>query len=271
MRRASPTSWGLSRRAGAARIGNSAIVTDADARPRAVIDKRRRLPFAEYIPFWDWIPALRERYPCAGERAGEGTRVTEAAGLRVGVLNCFEDISSSLSLEAVREGASALLVLANDAAFGGVQNLLHVRVVSYRAVETRRDLVFATNGGVHGLVRADGSLDLDTVSTPFADRGSVGLPLVRRLGGRTLYSRLGPHVFPTACLLGLALAWLFGRRRRGHAAPDPSPGSVAPPGLQTAPSARPDADADGGVAPAPGLVMDSVRERDPIMDPGPSD
>ena len=85
--------------------------------------KTRPFPLTEAVPAWLDGPWLRRALPWTGHwRAGDGARVFPlllADGREVPVqpLICLDALDTRLSLEAVRQGAQALLTLSNDSWF----------------------------------------------------------------------------------------------------------------------------------------------------------
>lgn len=193
---------------------NTLIATGPDGTPTGHVDKRERFPFAEYIPFWSWSSWLQQRYPCAGERVGEGAPRLTVGDAALGVLNCYEDVHPERTREATRAGAELLLNFSNDAWFGrSIQPELHRIVARFRAIEARRDLVRAVNTGASGHIAATGE---ERVVLPRHERG-VFVANARRLTRPTLATAWGDWVSPLALgilllLVGLPLA----RRRRAR-------------------------------------------------------
>ena len=79
-------------------------------------------------------------------------------GLRVAVLNCFEDTLPGVTRPVMRElprVPNLLVNVTNDAWFSGTrESELHLRLAVLRAIEARRDLVRAVNLGVTSWVDA---------------------------------------------------------------------------------------------------------------------
>ena len=77
----------------------------------------------------------------------------------VGTPICFESTFSAPSREFVRNGASLLAVVTNDAWFAGSSELpAHFACAVFRAVETRRYLVQAANSGISGVIDQRGRI-----------------------------------------------------------------------------------------------------------------
>jgi len=189
---------------------NSAVAMGSDGRILGISDKVRLLAFGEYVPLWDWLPPLQERFP-RGLSAGEEPRVLEVAGARVGVLNCYEDVLPHFARWVTARDPDFLVNVTNDAWFGDTaEPHLHQMVARMRTVETRRELVRAVNTGVSSHTNALGE---DVVRTGTWVRRAF-VTDVALLEGRTVWVRFGDLVTPTlaGALLGVVLA--LGARRR---------------------------------------------------------
>jgi apolipoprotein N-acyltransferase len=199
---------------------NSAFVVAPDGEP-VRYDKRRLVPFGEYVPFagvfsfvdtlarnagsfvaaegltllpWRPVPAI----------AGGGTEL-------LGTAICYEIVYPELVAASVQEGATILVTITNDAWYGDTAApWQHYAAARFRAAENRRPVLRAAITGVSALIAPDGGerARLD----PF-ERGVIRGPVA---GRRELspYSR-APWLVPlVSALLGLALlvaAWWRGR------------------------------------------------------------
>ncbi len=205
-------------------IFNSAILVSADGAIAGIYDKNRLLIFGEYIPladrYPDWAKRMRDRLPDWPEiRPGDGPKVLVDGDLRVVPLICYEDILPGYVHAAVRMGHPNLLVtLANHAWFGNsAAGPEALALATYRSIETRRDLVRATNTGVSSFGDALGRVSLEG---PIRDipRDQPGEPeiFVRDVRLLDMFA-LGPYTvryFPYACALALVVMLLVGWRRR---------------------------------------------------------
>ena len=107
---------------------------------------------------------------------------------RVGALICFEALDPELSADSVRAGAELLAVMSNDAWFGDTRTHgLLAAMLTFRAVEMRRDLVRAANRGASGVVDATGASRLRVDLGP--ERAAVHSVSLRR--GFSPYARFG--------------------------------------------------------------------------------
>ncbi len=173
-------------------------------------DKRHLVPFGEYVPAKALFPFLGRVARNAGDfTPAHGVRLLAWGRERLAVAICFEVIFPAEVAEAVRQGATTLVTITNDAWYGDTSApWQHFRAVRFRAAEERRPLVRAAITGISALVRADGSVAarLD----PYAEgvlrgvlRGGVGLsPYARR-----------PWLSPLLAS-ALALAAVVASRRR---------------------------------------------------------
>jgi len=193
-------------------VANSVLLFDAHGDVRAAYDKRVLVPFAERRPTWfDDTPFLHDSLAklVADASYVTGTELTPipVAGLRVGVLICFESTFPDLSRELVDAGATVLVNMSNDAFFRRGAAEQHLAATVARAVETRRPLLRVTNRGVGAGVEPTGRIawriERDDVVTKLAE-------LAPR-SGRTLFVR-GGHRLPLA-LGALALLGCVYRKR----------------------------------------------------------
>ncbi|HEY3358704.1 MAG TPA: apolipoprotein N-acyltransferase [Polyangia bacterium] len=204
-------------------VFNSAVLFTADRKVAGIYDKNHLLAFGEYIPFADsfpdWAGRMRARLPDSPDiEPGAEPLILVDGALRVAPLICYEDILPAAVHRAARRGPNLLVTLANHAWFGGSGAPRQAAVLAHlRGIETRRDLVRATNTGVStigdALGRIRGASDLveiprDQPGRPTTLAGEVRLVETFALGPYTA------PVFPWACCAGLVLAAVRARRRR---------------------------------------------------------
>lgn len=175
---------------------NSAALALPDGSLTAPADKLQLLWFGEMVPGGAQLPWLRRIFqksggllPGSAPRALELPR-SEGPGLRMAVLNCYEDTLAGVGRRVETALRPNLLVnITNDAwFFGTAEPELHARLAVMRAIELRRDLVRAVNMGVTSWVDAAGTVRLRGSSA--APSTLVATPLVRDHGS-TLYAELG--------------------------------------------------------------------------------
>ncbi|HEY3351863.1 MAG TPA: apolipoprotein N-acyltransferase [Polyangia bacterium] len=212
-------------------VYNSAVLAAGDRRIAGTYDKNRLLVFGEYIPFAEELPAwakrVRQRLPDFPEIHEGGAPLVIADGaLRVAPLICYEDLVPAAVHRAARQGPNLLVTLANHAWFGdSTAPRQALALATLRSVETRRDLVRATNTGVSSIGDALGRVPvrgpLLAVPRDEPRPATTLIGEVRLLETFALAPYAAP-VFPWACALGLALAavveWRRGRRASGRPA-----------------------------------------------------
>jgi apolipoprotein N-acyltransferase len=130
-------------------VTNSATVVHSDGTLDAPQDKRHLLWFGEHVPLAESVPWIKKTFMRGtGMRAGDSVVLFEEGAVRAAVLNCFEDTLPEAGRELGSVAPNLLVNVTNDAwFFGSQESLLHERVASLRAVESRRHFVRAVNRG----------------------------------------------------------------------------------------------------------------------------
>lgn len=192
---------------------NSVFVVDPDGPTPFRYDKRRLVPGVERLP----LGLGRLVGEGGGYAPGGDAALLEAAGLRHGILICYEAIYPELARDYRRGGADVLLSVTNDGWFGSevswprssalVQHPAHLVL---RAVETRTGVVRAAATGI--------SLYVDPVGRVH-EATSMARPALRvhdpgTTDVVTLYVRTGDVVGAGAAALALLLAGLVALRAR---------------------------------------------------------
>ncbi len=178
---------------------NSAILIRSDAQVAFSYAKRHPVPFAEAIPFWEFAWMRNFIQKVVGLESGwtMGTEATvmeiptpSGRPLRFGVPICFEDAFADVCADFFRGGADLLINITNDSWSRTVSaETQHYVVSRFRAIENRRVLVRATNGGVTAVVDAEGRT---LVSLPlFTEDALAVLVPVQRSATPTTYFLLG--------------------------------------------------------------------------------
>lgn len=193
---------------------NSAFLVDASGRVLAHYHKQVLLAFGEYIPLLEYVallPGLPHIGP--GFTAGSDPRTLDLAdGIKIGALICYEDLMPFLARAFVREkNANLLLNLTNDAWFGEtVAPWQHARLAQWRAIETRRSLVRATNTGLTTMINARGEI-LETL--PLFSPGVLKIK-AELLASRTPYVRFGDWFAWCATLISAFVLFHHWLRRK---------------------------------------------------------
>jgi apolipoprotein N-acyltransferase len=203
---------------GRVRRYNSAVMIPPNGGPVVRYDKMHLVPFGEFLPFKDSLPFMKMLSPydydyslASGETR---TRFPLAAGgkeYHFGVLICYEDSDASLARRLVRPGdeppADFLINISNDGWFmGTAEHAEHLAVSRFRAVESRRALLRAVNGGISAAVDGNGRIVALPGPTWAASQSVTGListsvPLDARTSP---YARLGDWL-PWSCWAVIAV------------------------------------------------------------------
>ncbi len=195
-------------------VFNSALLMSPDRRIVGRYDKQQLLAFGEYIPLQRYLPFLRNISPTIGNLTpGAGGVITLPNGTAFGPLICYEDILPTLSRKAVRQGASFLVNLTNNAWFGRTSApYQHRMLAAFRAIENHVYLVRVTNTGLTSLIDP---LGREVAPLPIY-RDETRVQPIQLLRLETVYTRWGDW-FAQLCsgaalLLPLGF-WYWSRKR----------------------------------------------------------
>jgi apolipoprotein N-acyltransferase len=193
---------------------NSAYLLDAQGAPVSRYDKAHLVPFGEYVPFKKWLPFLGKIVAQVGDfHAGPPGGILTYGDHRIGPLICYDGIFPELARAAVDNGADLLVNLTNDAWYGRTSApYQHLVQYVFRAVETRRSLIRATNTGISAFILPNGKIENATGLF----ENAVRVQTVACLKLRTVYVRIG-DTFAMICLagvIGLGLVPWFRRHTR---------------------------------------------------------
>ena len=191
------------------RVDYNAAVFFDKGRIAGTYRKTHLVPFTEHFPYEKVLPffyrMLREADTHFWEKGTEYT-VFEAAGVKFSTPICFEDSFGYLSRRFVNEGAQVILNITNDSWSGSVPSeMQHLQMSVLRAVENRRSVARATNGGITAVIDPNGKIL--QMYEPFTEGYLLGKVPVYD-GRTTLYTRFGDW-FAWLCLT-LAIAFLCG-------------------------------------------------------------
>jgi apolipoprotein N-acyltransferase len=133
------------------------------------------VPFGEYVPLRKIFPFMKWLTPIDGSfERGRNFTVFHARDLRFGAVICFEDTVPDLYRHFVQRDVDFMINVTNDAWFKTSPAAeMHLANAVFRAVESHRPLIRASNNGMtciineHGIIRArcapfcKGSLNFD--------------------------------------------------------------------------------------------------------------
>jgi apolipoprotein N-acyltransferase len=177
-------------------------------------DKRKLVPFAEYVPgaeYWGALTALGVNAGgVPGYQKGRGSGLLSIDSTRFAVQICFESLFGHLPREAFQKNASFLLVLAQNGWWGNSAGpYQHQAFTRLRAIESRRSVLLASASGTTSLIRADGriSRELDWMR-PSATRFEVPTHRID-----TSYVRYGDWPGYGAAVVTLLVGLIYAARR----------------------------------------------------------
>ena len=199
----------------ATRFYNRAYLLDAKGDVTGYYDKVHLVPFGEYVPLKPILWFVNKITQAAGDYyPGEVGTLLPLDDQKVGVLICYESIFPELARKAVKNGATLLTIITNDAWFGtSAAPYQHFDQGILRAVENRRAVLRAANTGISGIIMPDGRVTkrLDLFVSGVLT-GSV--PLIRE---KTFYTVAG-DVIPQLGLAAAVLVLAAALYRRKYAA-----------------------------------------------------
>lgn len=215
---------------------NSALVYDPDGAQRtARYDKIHLVPFGELVPFrygrlhwlYTWLNGLSpfsrggtlEYSLTPGDKFTVFQLQVGGRTYRFGTPICYEDVMPYLSRRYVWDGPTRrvdfLVNISNDGwFFHSSENMQHLAICVFRAVENRVGIARTVNTGGSGFIDPNGRLH-DVVTTPDGRQTGAGVVGYRVAAVRldqtrsSLYGRFG-DLFAVGCLIAAALLWLDG-------------------------------------------------------------
>jgi apolipoprotein N-acyltransferase len=202
----------------ALRLYNSATVIDGvggQARlSEQVYDKRRLVPFGEFIPLWSLVSQLNiaplQRIGAGFEAGAQPTRLIVPDAAPAVVLICYEAIFPGM-IPRGAERPGWIVSVTNDAWFGdGTGPWQHYEMARYRTIEEGLPMARAASGGVSAIVDSFGR---DVASTH--RRGGFAQAQIPSALGETAFARWGFLLLPLliVCVAALAFIGRSGPRR----------------------------------------------------------
>jgi len=183
-------------------------------------DKKRPVPFAEYVPdrdFWysiapDLIGMISHGYTF-GTRDG----IFDLGDRHLGVLICFEIAIDDISRDLVHSGAQVILSQTNNADFGhSDETFQQVAIAKLRAIETGRAVVNDSTVGVSAVFGPDGKT---LAQLPTFEPGVMVTRVPLRTGlTPAMAIGSGLDLFINLAALGL-IAFAVGKPRRAKKKP----------------------------------------------------
>ena len=192
---------------------NSTIFWEPGIGPTDYYDKKRPVPFAEYVPdraFWRSLaPDLIDLVP-RGYSFGTRDGIFANAEFTAGSLICFEIAEDDIPRGLVLDGAQLILSQTNNADFGySDETYQQAAIARLRAIETGRAVVNISTVGLSAIYLPNGDV-LDELEWYTADAMVQNVPLIE---GNTPATGLG--LWFDGLNAALALSFLaFGIRRK---------------------------------------------------------
>jgi apolipoprotein N-acyltransferase len=171
-------------------------------------DKIHLVPFGEYLPCEGFLPGKRGLIPQAGNFIkGSHFTVFDVDGIKFSVFICFEGIFPSLVRRFVKEGATFLVNITNDAwSISTSSHLQHFQSLIFRAVENRCYIVRAGNTGVSAFIDPYGRV---RERLPINVSGFIFGKINPTIKEETIYTRWG-DLFSWVCVMVVVALILFG-------------------------------------------------------------
>lgn len=181
-----------------------------------------KMPFPKLLGFLgDAIIKLGGSNTSLGTDTIQRTFAVQAGSeeLRVGTAICYESVYGELFGKFIQNGAGLMTVITNDSWWADSQgHKQHFEMSRLRAVETRRYIVRAANGGFSGIIDPCGNV---LQKTKYNERTAIQATIYAQ-SGETFYVRHGDYIAHIAIIASaIGLLWalvcncihLFSRKR----------------------------------------------------------
>ncbi|MCY7374689.1 MAG: apolipoprotein N-acyltransferase [Pyrinomonadaceae bacterium] len=191
---------------------NSAIMINQQGAKIGQYDKIHLVPFGEFAPvpsaIKPFVPTLVGSF-----QYGENYNLFPVGDAQAGIMICYESHFASLSRELTRRGADVLIEMTNDGYLGNTAVLRqHLASAVFRAVETNRPVLRATNVGITAYINERGEvLDAADVYTEATRVWTVS----KSDGNQTFYVRYGDWFAWLCSIVSLGLLFFsFWKKRK---------------------------------------------------------
>jgi apolipoprotein N-acyltransferase len=203
------------------------VLVNRDGKIVGTYDKIHRVMFGEYIPFADRLPFLYRLTPLTGGiNAGAKPVVFELNDHFYAPNICYETViphvirRQAATLVGGSVEADVLINMTNDAWYWGSSELdQHLACGVFRAVETRKPLLIAANGGISAWIDRYGRIRAQSPR----QQADVILADVEPVYMHTWYIEFGDWFagICLTCCIALAITAWFTRRTSQPPAPSP--------------------------------------------------
>jgi apolipoprotein N-acyltransferase len=213
------------------RAYNSAALIDARGEIAGTYDKFHLVMFGEYVPFAEWLPFLNGITSLTGSAvAGAGPVVLCLDDVCFAPNICYETVIPHVIRRQARliddpqKPPGMLVNMTNDAWYWGSSELdQHLACGVFRAIETRKPLVIAANGGISAWIDRTGVVRAQSPK----QKPDVLLADVELAHMTSWYLNIG-DIFAIICLTACVALAIIGRMNRSKSAsisPSPAPSS----------------------------------------------
>lgn len=190
---------------------NSALLVNERAEKIAQYDKIHLVPFGEYVPLPQ--PLASAMPTMAGSfEFGKEYDIVPFGDIKAGIMICFESHFPTLSREFALRGADVLIEMTNDGYLGETPVLRqHLASAVFRALETNRPVLRATNVGITAYINERGGVFNEI--KPYTEGWRVW-SVAKSNGEQTFYVKYGDWVAWLSVVVSLGLLILSFWRRK---------------------------------------------------------
>ncbi|HUO03900.1 MAG TPA: apolipoprotein N-acyltransferase [Candidatus Binataceae bacterium] len=193
---------------------NRAYLVSGRGTVDAYYDKINLVPFGEYVPARSIFGLFVNRVVHGFGRMIPGVeqKLFQVKGAKLGVLICYESIFPDFTRRAVKDGATVLMNITNDAWYGESSAPFQaLAMAAMRSAETKIPMVRVANTGVSAIIEPTGEI---TARTPLFERDTE-IENVQWRPMRTVYTIVG-DLFAKICfafiLIGIIIGWRWPQR-----------------------------------------------------------
>ncbi|HCT84874.1 MAG TPA: apolipoprotein N-acyltransferase [Candidatus Margulisbacteria bacterium] len=195
---------------------NSLFVMDQSGNNLQCYDKQRIVPFGEYMPFRKLIDHLLPetlQYMGADISPGDGIKLFSTSNHeRFGVSICFESIFPEIFYQQHQNGSEFSVVVTNDGWFFDTIALkIHQNATAFRAVESRKQVLFCANTGISSIIQPSGKINR---LIAYNSKGYMIAKIKKNTGNTYYYKHFNLFILVCAMVLLLSIVGeLFLRKR----------------------------------------------------------
>lgn len=168
--------------------------------------KRRLVPFGEYIPFAEYVGPILDVFgmPMSSFKSGDDNQpVLQAGEWGIAPFICYEIVYAEQVRQMVRD-SDLLITISNDGWFGtSFGPWQHLQIAQFRAKETGRYVIRATNTGITAFIDEKGNI---IAQAPQFEQTTLTAN-AKTFSGITPYVNWGN--WPTMWLLGLCTLFCY--------------------------------------------------------------